>query len=328
MGCWNQTCSLTNLPIKYKDKIVVIPLMLTNPNINGITYNINDKCCPICTPIICNYNDYGGIEDVENKDVTLETLKSLKFLFFEKEKEKKYFNIETIEEFFEEILEEKLHIEIDEQIYQVNYLMFHYDLYNKLIYNVSNRKLETKNNKKETFKNLWEKKIKEFVLKVKNQNTNNHYHKKTKEELFEEIENLNKDILFSFSNEEKKKILKDISSPSNHLRISTNYINGYVFDILLRFLICEEEYENLTSNEVLTTILDMIMFEKALYLLRKGYLINTGLGHQGNELKLHIIVNEFINSYIKKEIKKLKEYDYDTNEIDKHLEEYMFWLEN
>lgn len=67
MGCWNGTCGLTNMPIKHGDKIV---LFLLRYNIRdgcnggaGITYQ-NDMYSPITIPIYGEYNDYGGIENI------------------------------------------------------------------------------------------------------------------------------------------------------------------------------------------------------------------------------------------------------------------------
>ena len=62
-------------------------------------------------------------------------------------------------------------------------------------------------------------------------------------------------------------------------------------------------------------------------LLRSGYLVNTGLGHQGYELKLHLIVSNFVNSYIQRTIDKARENFYIEQEIDDYLKEEIFWNE-
>lgn len=316
MGCWNQTCSLTNLPIKYEDKVVIIPLMLSNPKIDGLTYDINDKYSPFCVPIIGRYNDYGGIEDVENEDIVISILTSLNFFTFDKdEKEKHYITFDTCDDFFDMILEENLYIEIDNNYHKVNYMMIHYDLYNDLINEISTRCVNCNKNKK--YRLMWQDKICHFIAKSNDKKNSN----KNKEELLSELEKICSDILLGLDENSKKSILKDISSPSYHLQISTKAFNGFIYDLLIKSLI-----DNYDSN-VLKTMLDMLMFEKALQLLRSGYLVNTGFGHQGYELKLHLIVSNFVNSYIQRTIDTARENFYTEQEIDDYLKEEIFWNE-
>ena len=100
MGCWNQTCSLTNLPILYGDKIVVLPLIIHNTKLlEGISYEINDKCGPICVPIIGTYDEYGGIENIENSNIILDCLNEFSFFDNDGNEIMDYSNIEDFLEF-------------------------------------------------------------------------------------------------------------------------------------------------------------------------------------------------------------------------------------
>lgn len=65
MGYWNETCTLTNLPICYGEPTVAILLEQT-PNVshqNGIVYP-DDIFRPVGLPLYGKYNDYGNLEDV------------------------------------------------------------------------------------------------------------------------------------------------------------------------------------------------------------------------------------------------------------------------
>lgn len=65
MGCWNETCSLTNLPICWGEPTVAILLEQT-PHVshqNGIVYP-DDIFRPVGLPLCGKYDDYGNLEDV------------------------------------------------------------------------------------------------------------------------------------------------------------------------------------------------------------------------------------------------------------------------
>lgn len=70
MGCWNGTCLLSNLPIRYNERAVgyVIKYNLHKDamliKLNGVCYS-HDYAKPISLPIRGMYDDYGGIEDYE-----------------------------------------------------------------------------------------------------------------------------------------------------------------------------------------------------------------------------------------------------------------------
>lgn len=66
MGCWNETCGVTQLPILAGDKVRLFVLRGGGPTRRegGGTCYINDIWSPIGPPISGVYNDYGGIEEV------------------------------------------------------------------------------------------------------------------------------------------------------------------------------------------------------------------------------------------------------------------------
>lgn len=64
MGCYNETCILTNLPIRYKDKVVGIVLERTIASPESYI-NPDDEWRPIGFPVFGEYNEYGGIENIQ-----------------------------------------------------------------------------------------------------------------------------------------------------------------------------------------------------------------------------------------------------------------------
>ena len=308
MGYWLQTCTISNLPIKYEDKIIIFPLMLIKPNINEFTYNINDKYCPFSIPIIGRYNDYGGIENVENEKEVISFLKTLKF-FIKNEDDFDEIEFYTSEEFFDTILEQNLYIQINENKYKISYMMIHYDLYLDLLNEISFRKVNNIN-----YRSLISEKIYNKVKIIRNNPKSN----KTKEQILSELSNLTKDMFDNLTEEQKNSIYNDLLSIFCSLKIQKNHLTSFIYDKLIEIYIENDD------TIIFNYILDMLMFEKALELSRKGYLVTTGLGHQGIELKLHLIISKFVDNYISNYIEKQKENNLTDEEIKDTLKEEIF----
>lgn len=66
MGCWNETCSLTNLPICWGEPTVAI-LLERNPHFshNDGTIYPDDIFRPVGLPLYGKYDDYGNLEEVK-----------------------------------------------------------------------------------------------------------------------------------------------------------------------------------------------------------------------------------------------------------------------
>lgn len=69
MGCWNATCTLSNLPIHSGEKILAIPIAETHYPHNG-NYPYPDSIySPIMPPLYGSYDGYGSIENCDNLTV-------------------------------------------------------------------------------------------------------------------------------------------------------------------------------------------------------------------------------------------------------------------
>ena len=67
MGCWNETCAITQMPIQNGDPVVLVFLTKvdqTDQNHDGFCYS-NAIWAPKFLPVFGSYDDYGGIEDVQ-----------------------------------------------------------------------------------------------------------------------------------------------------------------------------------------------------------------------------------------------------------------------
>lgn len=67
MGCWNETCAISFLPIRAGEKIKMLCLenMVYDDETGKTVCYSTDLYSPLCFPISGTYNDYGGIEDVD-----------------------------------------------------------------------------------------------------------------------------------------------------------------------------------------------------------------------------------------------------------------------
>jgi len=62
MGCWNETCGLTNLPIRYNDEVVGF-LLLEN-SYPEIDYHCNGLYTLMSLPFTGKYNNYGCLKEI------------------------------------------------------------------------------------------------------------------------------------------------------------------------------------------------------------------------------------------------------------------------
>lgn len=67
MGCWNETCGVSQLPIRDGDKVALFLMEAKKGGLvggyNGFTYN-TDLFTPISIPLFGEYNDYGSLENI------------------------------------------------------------------------------------------------------------------------------------------------------------------------------------------------------------------------------------------------------------------------
>lgn len=128
MGCWNETCMVSNLPIGYKDPIIAYLISYDNykdqKDFSGTCYT-TDKSFPISLPIKCNYNDYGSIKNYNENDLAI---KHIEYMFDR--------NMPDILEYLQDdklITESMYHKEVA----GVGLVMIHEDIHKTLIDKIS-----------------------------------------------------------------------------------------------------------------------------------------------------------------------------------------------
>lgn len=72
MGCWNETCMLTRLPIHGGDKAVCV-ILLNRPG-RVDTCRADGSYLPVAEPIFGTYDEYGSLEDIEKPDAAADGL--------------------------------------------------------------------------------------------------------------------------------------------------------------------------------------------------------------------------------------------------------------
>ena len=66
MGCWNETCFISNLPIRHGDEVYLFVLApISAVNQEGPLCNPDDRYIPVGFPIAGEYDDYGGIKNIQ-----------------------------------------------------------------------------------------------------------------------------------------------------------------------------------------------------------------------------------------------------------------------
>lgn len=69
MGSWNGTCCISHLPILEGDRIICVPIVKSSGRYsNDLSGNCYADCVnyPFFFPIVGEYNDYGGMQNIEN----------------------------------------------------------------------------------------------------------------------------------------------------------------------------------------------------------------------------------------------------------------------
>lgn len=297
MGCWNETCFFSNLPIMAGERIVLIPLISSFGIESGKTCYVTDNYSPMGFVFRGEYNDYGGIENysvsniindffstkkikkIYNKDVTEEDC----IKAFKQSSLKSPMNIAknlmqaepidfaNIDEFLEHLIHEGLCYGIRKL--PLNFVMIHEELYDSLINEIGER---IPYGQGKTFRKLWEENIYNFKAK-----------KEQDKKIWKEL---------------GMDIVPCISSPSQEIGIPG--ANG-CYDFMLSKILEGRD-------DLIDVLVDTVMLTTAVSLSRKGYLCLSGAGSQSQEYKIHLLLSNFIE-------KKAKEHE--------NTEESLFWWE-
>jgi hypothetical protein len=141
MGCWNQTCGLSQLHIRANQDVVVFALVKNN-GVDSLCYT-TPFYAPVMMPFYAKYNDYGGAEDCTGLGVNL-VMNAIKEDLVELPMgANQYHDIPVKREgfdtdvFFEAVHESRLFIKgrFDRQRQHVGFMMIHKDVFDHVIEN-------------------------------------------------------------------------------------------------------------------------------------------------------------------------------------------------
>lgn len=269
MGCWNQTCMLSRLPIHAGDKVVAF-LIHETPfgHSGGICYS-TDLYQPIFIPIYGQYNDYGAIEECpeQSADNIVTIFKNL----FEKGiaviKEDTYYSNEiptTLEAFIEYVERGRVTIKNtlmpnDIKFMKLTFVMMHEDIFNDVITEIHNR---IPYNQTECYGKLLRLKynsLKEKYIKFKQMQPPTEL--ASKPELLEEYY----ELLFSMKMDEKL----------------FNYHDSHI----------NNEFDFIKNIDIyLDSYLKFSMFSTAMQFGRLTWFPQSGQGSQDSEYRIHEVI--------------------------------------
>lgn len=294
MGCWNETCAITNLPICWSDPTVAIPLERNPYNKDACIYP-DDMWRPISLPLFGTYDDYGNLENVETHPWNQELLK------LGNTKEDSPSNMENTH-------------------FDMPVMFVHREIYDKLIEAVGNRvptghtKTYRECLRTRLFKQInakmahdkWEA-LRIALLVNKNQNG-------SEEDRASLIAQINE-----FENNKEIPFLTE-----NPFRLGHKASAATADYFYKKYAFSDDEQ---LKQDFIEKILDLMIFQLALNLLRKGYRTVSGSGSQTMETELHIMVAKFTIDMAITMNRRYKEDDFQTYPEDTqgYEEPLYFW---
>ena len=304
MGCWNATCNISNLPINYGDKIVLIPLVKIKEKASFNNCYPTGTFVPYAFPIVGSYDDYGGIEKVISFPENEKLLRSYEYFFEDRENAGEFNPVEQNESFEEFVCRcicchEGCYIKTNSPFHkdgmaEVNYMMIHYDLYELLLKEASNR---IPFEKEKTYAELYMEKFKKIIAKCNS-----------------EIETY-RSVAQSLDDDDKKesriaffKCMEESQIIDTAKDIFCRYED--LSPCVLQWVEIFKEYIASNNEKLLQAALDKMIFTQALSYLRKGYLCDSGAGSQSCETRMQYLVAEWIMNHIKEEYEKMQEEDF------------------
>jgi hypothetical protein len=315
MGCWNGTCGITKLPISYGDKIAVVILKKNNFHKNIAIYS-TDLWTPISPAIYGEYNDYGGIKNInlndniwlylmqylernikisqnviineENEEFfkTIYNINKLSNIKINAENLIRQYKLKEICSLIPENIESFINQYICQEVYDnISFVMFHESAYKDLIKSYSNKKDW-----------LMNKKVGEYLHENADKLFNSVIEFETK--LSNEIKKINKDIETVKDNNQKEKLKNEIENLIfqfkdvddifilNHDNIFVDLFNTTFYDmkpLVIKAL-------KLKNKKIIYDLVDLALINGAFASGRVCWLPTCGAGSQDNSVDIQVNV--------------------------------------
>lgn len=292
MGCWNATCNISNLPISYKDKVVMIPLIKIREKTVFNCCNPEDNFVPMGFPIRGTYDEYGAIENISTPNFNKEFLMKQKFFYENRDNDGSYrpADYDNFEDLVSQVLccHEGAYVSVSKsQLHptgfaEINFMMIHQDLYDSIVNEIANR-----------------------VPVYQNDNLRICMLDKYRKILQKGMSHIQKNngmlIGVSDAQKEKTQALVDAFNFSTYndmthdIFCGTSFFQTPIWQPYTKRLVSVSDSER---EEILNYAVEKYLFTVALSYMRKGYLCDCGAGSQSNEMRLHMLLAQFIRDYV------------------------------
>lgn len=288
MGCWNATCNVSNLPIFWGDKVVLIPLL----KVSSTRTQFNpcyptDNFVPLGFPIFGEYDDYGRLENAYTSAWNEAHLRQFNYYYEERDDkaEEKYRPVapkDALDDFVGQVLccHEGCYIDLPNRYFHpdgkamVTYMMIHQNVYEKLLEEMAGRiPYNYSVSYREALILHLQEQLQELLdsgMKPEECSTPVVY------EAFQGI------------------ILKDICE--NVFGYQSYFHQYFIWRDLARQMMDDAEMRTV----LLSNIANLKIWTSTLSYLRKGYLCDSGAGGQSCEMKLHLVLAQCIQEQVER----------------------------
>ena len=296
MGCWNATCNISNLPIFYGDKVVLIPLVkVSSKQTQFNPCNPTDNFLPLGFPIFGEYDDYGRLENAHTSTWNEAHLRQFTYYFEDRDEDaaEKYRAVqlkETLDAFVGQVLccHEGCYIDIPNQYFHpdgkamVTYMMIHQGVYEKLFSEMAGR---IPYNSDSCLKDGMVVKLRERLDKIIH--------------LCPARDECSTSVVYDMFHDI---MLNDICSKV------FGYENYFHQTFIWKDLAVQMLEDDRLKTCLFNDIADMKIWTMTLMYLRKGYLCDSGSGGQSGEMRLHLILAQCIQDEVAR-IRESHEWD-------------------
>lgn len=297
MGHWNETCCISNLPILSGDDVVVFILEANHSQ--SIPYEprpcyVGANYTPLYTAIRGEYDEYGSIENIKGQNQLIAYLNNLEISTGThkcKDVSTKIFTPDTITDDIGDFTPAKYFLpNYKKERGYLACLFVHASLYDLLVSKVGERTPYEREQPISTFYAA--------DIESKLQEAYTEY-----QDAIQSKPSQYAELIFSRAFESAFK------------GICSNHVHT------LALSYCEGHYPGFAKE-----FLDLMLFTKALTLLRKGWLSFSGIGGQGEELQLHKNLAEYVLNQIA-ERKRNWEENYGDEGVEMELADTLHWFD-
>lgn len=278
MGCWNETCALSRLPIFSGEPVVAI-ITIGRPTVAGECYYANDDTNMFTFPIRGKYDDYGSLEEdsIKMSDTTREFLLSCEFIT----KEGNVYKIDSWNEFFRDVNE--LKIESNDEDYFLGLMLVHQALWDNIVENYENREYyKGEGTPKEKLPLLYDNKVNRIM--------------NDKKKMFDDFDNTEIKLSWLLFLSLKREFF------------SASILGPTILDFIDNQIILREVDPNNFKEEYVY----YVMTYQWMNLSRFAFFSYSGMGSQSQEMMIQRIIAEFIMKYTDKKREEAYEFGEDN----------------